>query len=82
MVIDKKDYIDKANSLLAQPAYRTIDRDLTNKLKANLITILRRIKRSSGIEDNIYKFMYSMDAPLQNFMDSLISIKPTSLTGT
>ena len=27
VVTDRKDYIDKANNLLAQPAYRTIDRD-------------------------------------------------------
>ena len=46
--MDRKDYIEKANSLLVQPNYRTIDRDPTNKLKAKLITILGRIKRESG----------------------------------
>ena len=45
VVVDRKDYTDKANNLLVQPAYRTIDRDPANKLKAKLITILRRIKR-------------------------------------
>ena len=44
-VMDRKDNIDKATSLLAQPAYRIIDRDPTNKLKTKLITILRRITR-------------------------------------
>ena len=58
VVMDRKDYIDKATNLLAQPAYRTIDRDPTNKLKTKLITILRRIKRESGLEDSIYKHMY------------------------
>ena len=29
-VMDRKDYIDKANNLLVQPAYRSIDRDPTN----------------------------------------------------
>ena len=43
VVMDRKDYIEKANSLLAQPAYRTINRGPTNKLKAKLIIILRRI---------------------------------------
>ena len=57
VVMDRKDYLDKANNLLAQPA---INRDLTNKLKAKLITILRRIKRVSGLEDRIYKYMYPL----------------------
>ena len=58
VVMDRKDNIDKENNLLVQPAYGTIDRDPTNKLKAKLITNLRRIKRESGLEDNIYKYMY------------------------
>ena len=45
VVMDRKDYIDKVTNLLSQPAYRTIDRDPTNKLKAKFITILRKIKR-------------------------------------
>ena len=31
VVMDKQEYISKAEELLAQPAYRTIPRDLTNK---------------------------------------------------
>ena len=34
VVMDRKDYIDKATNLLSQPAYRTIERDPTNKLNA------------------------------------------------
>ena len=60
VVLDKKDYIDKASNLLVQPSYRTVEREQTNKLKAKLITILRRIKRESGLEENLYKYMYSM----------------------
>ena len=45
MVLDKKEYIEKANNLLAQPAYRTIERDPTKKLRAKLITMLRKTKR-------------------------------------
>ena len=30
VVMGRKDYIDKANNLLAQPAYRIINRDPTN----------------------------------------------------
>ena len=58
VVMDRKDYIEKATHLLAQPAYRTVNRDPTNKLKAKLIIILRRIKRESGIEDSTTKLMY------------------------
>ena len=38
VVLDRKEYIEKAENLLGQPAYRTIDRDPTNKLKAKLKT--------------------------------------------
>ena len=58
MVLDKKDYIEKVQNLLVQPAYRTLERDPTNKLKAKLITMLRRFKRESGLEENLYKSMY------------------------
>ena len=58
VVMDRKDYIDKVTDLLFQQAYRTIDRDSTNKLKAKLITLLRKIKREMGSEDHIYKYLY------------------------
>ena len=41
-----------------QPAYRTLDRDPINKLKAKLITTPRRIKREAGIDEVMYKIMY------------------------
>ena len=44
VVMDRKDYQDKIEGLLATPAYRTITADPTNKLKAQLIQKLRRIK--------------------------------------
>ena len=53
VVMDREDYIEEASDLLVQQAYRSIDRNPTNKLKAKLITILRRIKRESGLEDTI-----------------------------
>ena len=53
VVLDRKDYVEKAHNLLLQPAYSTIERDPTNKLKANLITILRRIERESELEENL-----------------------------
>ena len=52
------DYIDNATNLLSQPVYRTIERDPTNKLKAKLITLLKKLKWETGLEDYIYKSMY------------------------
>ena len=46
VVMDRQEYIDKANNLLPQPAYRPIPNDATNKAKAKHITILRKIKRN------------------------------------
>ena len=60
VVMDMKEYLDKASNLLVQQAYRTINREPTNKLKAKLITILRRVKRENVLEENIYKYMFSM----------------------
>ena len=56
VVMDGKEYIEKASNLLAQQAYRTTNRDPTNKLKAKLITVLKKIKRETGLEDSIYKY--------------------------
>ena len=39
-------------------AYRTIGSDPTSKLKAKLITMLRKIKRESGMEEKLHKAMY------------------------
>ena len=38
VVMDRQDYIQKAEESLSQPAYRTIPRNPTNKIKAQLIT--------------------------------------------
>ena len=58
VVLDRQEYIDKAKNLLAQSAYRTLDRDPTNKLKAKVITKFRGIKRESGLDEDMYKTMY------------------------
>ena len=58
VVLDRKEYIEKAENLLAQPAYRTLDTDPTNTLKAKLITMLRKIKQGAGLDECMYKAMY------------------------
>ena len=81
VVMDREDCIEKANSLLAQPAYRNIDRDPTNKLKVKLVTVLRRIKRESGLEDNIYKCIYPMGCTSPKFYELPKIHKPNIPSG-
>ena len=56
--MDKEDYNNKAQGLLAQPAYRSIPRDPTNKIKAQVITKLRKIKKETNFDEGTYKAMY------------------------
>ena len=49
------DRINKSNNLLAQPAYRPIPMDPTNKIEAKLIIILRKVKKETGLDNNTYK---------------------------
>ena len=58
VVMEKEDYIQKTDSLLAQLAYRTIDRDPTSQIKAKLVTTLRKIKKDTNIDEGTYKTMY------------------------
>ena len=53
VVMDRKEYQDKVEGLLATPAYRTIRADPTNKLKAQLIQKLRRIKRVTNMGEGM-----------------------------
>ena len=56
VVMDKEDYIHKAEELLAQPAYRKLYRDPTNRIR--LITKLRTIKKDTRLDEGMYKIMY------------------------
>ena len=51
-------YINKAQGLLAQPAYRSIPKDPTNKVKVQFITKLRKIKKDTNMDKGMYKTMY------------------------
>ena len=48
VIMDRQDYINKSNQLSSQPAYRSIPRDPTNKIKNKLINILKRVKVKQG----------------------------------
>ena len=58
VVMDRQEYIDKANNILDQLAYRSIPKDPTNKIKAKLLTILRKVKKETCLDDSTYKYMY------------------------
>ena len=68
VVIDRTDYIRKAKDLLQDTStYRTIKGDPTSRLKNRLITILKKTKAESGMQDNTYKKMYPTGASPPKF---------------
>ena len=67
VVMDRQEYINKSNNLLTQPAYRTMPKDPTNKIKAKLISILRKVKKETWLDNNTYKYMYPMGCNASKF---------------
>ena len=68
VVIDRTEYIQKAKDLLQDTStYGTIKGDPTSKLKNRLISILKKIKAETGMQDNIYKKMYPTGASPPKF---------------
>ena len=51
VVLNKEEYIEKAEHLLNQQTYRKITEDPTPKQKAKLIRLLKKIKTEGGIND-------------------------------
>ena len=58
VIMDRQDYINKANSLLNQTTYRSIPRNPTNTIKNKLISILKKLKNQTGLDSTNYKSMY------------------------
>ena len=58
VIMDRQDYINKANHLLNQSTYRSIAKDPPAPLKNKLINILKRVKNQTGLDSNTYKSMY------------------------
>ena len=81
VVLDKEEYIQKVENLLAQSGYKTTERDPTNRIKAKLIQILRRIKRETGMEEGMCKVMYPTGCNPQVFMGYQKSINLVSPLG-
>ena len=66
-VVDKEDYNNKARDLLNTPVYKEIARDPTNRIKAQLITKLRRIKKDRKLDEGMYRTMYPTGCVLPKF---------------
>ena len=61
VIMYKQDYMDKALSLLTDTnIYRTINKDLSTKLRNQLIKTLKDIKQAGGFND--YKKVYPTSA--------------------
>ena len=60
VILDWQYYISKANNLLSQNTYKSIQWDPTNTIKNKLITILKRVKSKTGLSNQTYKAMYPM----------------------
>ena len=58
VIMDRQDYISKANTLLNQNTYRSIPQDPTNTIKNKVINILKRVKSQTGLSNQTYKLMY------------------------
>ena len=77
VIMDRQDYINKANSLLNQNTYRSIPRDPTNSIKNKLISILKRVKNQTRLVNNTYKSMYPTCRVLPSSMASPRSTNQT-----
>ena len=67
VVMDRKEYIEKVEALLAQLAYRTIDADPTNKLKAKLILPPKKTKRETNMGQGMDRTMYPTSCTAPKF---------------
>ena len=67
VVMDREEYDNKAQELLNSPAYRSLPRDPTNKIKAQLTTKLRIIKKGSNLDEGTYRVMYPAGCVLPKF---------------
>ena len=67
VVMNKEEYIKKAEELLLTDTYRTISNDPTNKYKTKLIKLLKTIKAEGGISEAVYKRLYPMGTGVPKF---------------
>ena len=68
VVMNKEEYIKKAEDLLNQPTYKSNPSDPTTRYKNKLITLLKTIKAEGGINEAIYRRLYPTGADPPNSM--------------
>ena len=62
VVLDKDEFIRKAEELLKEKTYKIIPTDPTNRQKNRLIQILKKIKEEGGMSETTYKKIYPTGA--------------------
>ena len=63
VIMDREDYINKAQALLQDTrTYKFLKKDPTSQLKNKLITLLKDIKQTGGLNTNKYKQLYTTSA--------------------
>ena len=67
VVMDRKDYQEKVEGLLASTTYKAISTDPTNKLKVQLIQKVRRIKRETNMDEGTCRSMYPTSCTAPKF---------------
>ena len=67
VVMDRKDYQDRVECLLASTAYKTTSTDPTDRLKVQLIQKLRRIQRETNMDEGMYRSMYPTSCTAPKF---------------
>ena len=67
VVIDKQEYVKKAEDLLWESSYKKIAEDPTAKQKNKLISILKKIKANGGLKDELYRRLYPTGAGSPKF---------------
>ena len=67
VMLDKDEYIKKADELLRQSSYKNIPTDPTNRHKNKLISLLKKIKREGGMDEATYRRLYPTGASPPKF---------------
>ena len=67
VIMEKNEYIKKAEELLNTDTYKKIPEDPTNKQKNRLINILKNIKTEGGLNEETYRRLYPTGAVSSKF---------------
>ena len=67
VIMEKKDYIQKAEELLNTSTYKKLPEDPTNKQKNKLVNILKSIESEGGLNEDTYRKLYPTGAVSPKF---------------